>query len=397
MQGEGIEGGGRRARVLLLGAGEVSRELVPAFQRLGADVQVADQDANARAAELSAVIGKSGNTYVIVDSDAFAVDVLREMVDGLAAQEATRVVPSLSALRLSLDREGMRKLAADDLGLPTAPFWFAGTVSELASIVDHAGLPIVVKPVIGVPGEGQSVLLRADDIEPAWQRAVAAGGQRAVAAGGQRAPQRVLAESVVEVDHAVTLLTVRPDESDTALQFCEPIGHRQVGGDALECWQPQEMSAAALDAAKSVAARIVLALGGRGLFGVELLIRGDEVYFSDVNMRPQDCSWVTVRSQRLSAFELYARSALGLPVDTIMISPAAAEVWYSRSDSPDRDSLFAGSELLSGLAVPESDIRVFGSHDGSGRARLGVATATAPDVTTARGRVRKISTALRRP
>jgi phosphoribosylglycinamide formyltransferase 2 len=392
--------------VLVLGAGALSRELVPAFQRLGAEV-VADQHGHSAlrdgADELSAMISKSRPTYLIVDTDEFAVDVLQEVLDHLATEDATRVVPSMSALRLSLDREGMRKLAADELGLPTAPFWFAGTVDELAAIADHAGLPVVVKPVTGAPGEGQSVLLRADDVEPAWRRAVSAGGPSA--------QNRVLAESVVEVDYAITLLTVRTDEHDSALQFCEPIGHRQVGGDALECWQPQEMSGAALDAAKSVAARIVRALGGRGVFGVELLISGDEVYFSDVTVRPQDSGLVTLRSQRLSVFELYARAALGLPVDTIMISPAAAEVWYSSAQPQDGGSSTYG-DLAAALAVPESDIRLFGGNDGSGRprpgvappgaappgvARLGVVTATAPDVTTARGRVRKISTALRRP
>jgi phosphoribosylglycinamide formyltransferase 2 len=391
----------RRARVLLLGAGELSRELVVAFQRLGAEVISADQHAHASASDLDALIAKTRPTYLVVDTDAFPVNVLREVVDSVANQEVTRIVPSLSALRLSLDREGMRKLAADELGLPTAPFWFAGTVAELAAIADHAGLPIVVKPVTGVAGEGQSVLLRAEDVEPAWQRAVAAGGRgtdNPVPAKNVdiNVDNRVLAESVVEVDHAVTLLTVRTDETDAALQFCEPIGHRQVGGDALECWQPQEMSAAALDAARSVAARIVLALGGRGVFGVELLISGDEVYFSDVTLRPQDSGLVTLRSQRLSGFELYARAALGLPVDTIMISPAAAEVWYSSQESQGQ-GLSPGGELVAALAVPESDIRLFDSHDGSGRCRLGVATATAPDVTTARGRVRNITTALRRP
>ena len=189
----------------------------------------------------------------------------------------------------------MRRLAADELGLPTAPFWFAGSVAELTAVAEHAGFPMVVKPVIGVPGEGESVLLRPEDVEPAWQRAIAAGGRVT--------HNRVLAETVVEIDYAVTLLTVRTDGPDgPALSFCEPIGHRQVDGGVLESWQPQQMSEAALGAAKSVAARMVRALGGRGVFGVEVLVRGDEVYFSDVSVRPHDSGLVTLRTQRLSEF-----------------------------------------------------------------------------------------------
>lgn len=395
----------RWARVLLVGAGEMGRELALAFQRLGAEVIAVDRYADAPAHEvaddalvvkvtdpdeLGAAITKTRPTHIVVDTNAVAVDALRAVAD----DGATHVVPSLSALQHSLDREGLRKLAADELGLPTAPFWFAGSADELAAIVDHAGLPMVVRPVVGVPGQGQSVLLRPDDVEPAWQRAVAAGG-RVV-------HNRVLAETVVEIDHAITLLTVRTDDNDgTPPQFCEPIGHRQIDGDALECWQPQQMSTAALDAAKSIAARIVLALGGRGVFSVELLVRGDEVYFSDVGVRLPDSGLVTLRSQRLSQFELRARAVLGLPVDTIMISPAAAEVRYVGPE-PREDAAQhvlktdPQNDLAAAVAVPESDIRLFGCHEGSARRRLGMAMATAPDVTAARTRVREISTALRK-
>ena len=219
----------------------------------------------------------------------------------------------------------MRKLAADELGLPTVPFWFAGSVDELTAVAEHAGFPLVVKPIAGVPGEGESVLLRTEDVEAAWQRAVAAG----------RVPHsRVLAETVVEVDYEITLITVRTTgPTGPALHFCEPIGHRAGDSDLLEAWQPQSLSAPALDAAKSIAARIVNALGGRGVFGVELLVRGDDVYFADVRTRPHDSGLVTLRSQRLSEFELHARAILGLHVDTIMISPGAAEVTYAGAES----------------------------------------------------------------
>ena len=258
----------------------------------------------------------------------------------------------------------MRRLAADELGLPTAPFWFAGSVAELTAVAEHAGFPMVVKPVIGVPGEGESVLLRPEDVEPAWQRAIAAGGRVT--------HNRVLAETVVEIDYAVTLLTVRTDGPDgPALSFCEPIGHRQVDGGVLESWQPQQMSEAALGAAKSVAARMVRALGGRGVFGVEVLVRGDEVYFSDVSVRPHDSGLVTLRTQRLSEFELHARAVLGLPVDAIMISPGAAAVWYSGAESAEETTGPLGDRP--------------GPGRGAGR-RLGGARERRPDLRPPRGR-----------
>ncbi len=285
----------------------------------------------------------------------------------------------------------MRRLAADELGLPTAPFWFAGSVDELTAVAEHAGFPLVVKPVAGVPGEGQSVLLRIDDVEAAWQRAVAAG----------RVPHnRVLAETVVEVDYEITLITVRTTgPTGPALHFCEPIGHREGDGDLLEAWQPQQMSAPALDAAKSIAARIVNALGGRGVFGVELLVRGDEVYFADVRTRPHDSGLVTLRSQRLSEFELHARAILGLHVDTIMISPGAVEVAYAGAESAPAEIAAenVNAVLADALAVAESDVRLFNRPDETdARRRLGVALATAPDVTTARDRVRRVTGVLRK-
>jgi len=388
-------------RVMLVGSGELSRELVLAFQRLGAVVIAVDRYADAPAhdaadealvvkmtdpEELGAAIARVAPDYVVVDTNAVAIDALRAAADG----GSTQVVPAVHATRLSLDREGMRRLAADDLGLPTAPFWFAGSVAELTAVAEHAGFPLVVKPVVGVPGQGMSVLLRPDDVEPAWQRAVDAGG---------RVPHnRVLAETVVEIDYAVTLLTVSTKgPAGPALHFCEPIGHRQVDGGVLESWQPQPMSEAALGAAKSVAARIVRALGGRGVFGVELLVRGDEVYFSDVSVRPYDSGLVTLRTQRLSEFELHARAVLGLPVDTIMISPGAAEVTYTdEADGRPTPRPESAAVLAEALTVPESDVRLFGRHEGAPRLRLGVALATAADVTTARDRVRRVSTTLRR-
>ena len=386
--------------VMLLGSGELSRELTLAFQRLGREVVAVDRYANApahgvadRAAvvkmndadALTAIIDRANPLYVVAESGVIAVDALVA-----AAERGLEVFPTPRSVRMTQDREGMRRLAADELGLPTAPFWFAGSVEELSAVAEHAGFPLVVKPIAGVPGGGQSVLLRADDVEAAWHRAVSAG----------RVPHnRVLAETVVEVDFEITLITVRTTgPTGPALHFCEPIGHR-ADGDVLEAWQPQQLSAPALDAAKSIAARIVNALGGRGVFGVELLVRGDEVYFSDVRMRPHDSGLVTLRSQRLSEFELHARAILGLHVDTIMISPGAAEVTYAGAESAPVDIAPENVNAVLGdaLAVAESDARLFNRPDETEpRRRLGLALATAPDVTTARDRVRRVTGVLRK-
>jgi phosphoribosylglycinamide formyltransferase 2 len=388
-----------RSTVMLLGSGELSRELALAFQRLGADVIAVDRYADApahgvadRAAvvkmndadELTALIEKENPRYVVAEAGVIAADALI----AVAERGNIEVFPTPRSTRLSIDREGLRRLAADELGLPTAPFWFAGSVEELTAVAEHAGFPLVVKPNAAAPGDGQSVLLRVDDVEPAWHRAVAAG----------RIPHnRVMAETVVDVDFEVTLLTVRTTgPAGPAVYFCEPIGHHQADGDVLESWQPQRMSPAALDAGKSIAARIVNSLGGRGVFGVELLVRGDEVYFADVRPRPYDSGLVTLRSQRLSQFELHARAILGLAVDTIMISPAAAEVSYAGAESTganDVDLRVVGEAL----AVAESDVRLFDRPDETdGRRRLGVALATAPDPIVARDRARRVSAALRK-
>ena len=391
---------GARA-VMLLGSGELSRELALAFGRLGAEVIAVDRYADAPAhgvadravvvkmndAEaLTALIQKENPRYVVAEAGLIAADALI----AVAERGAVEVFPTPRSTRLSLDREGLRRLAADELGLPTAPFWFAGSVEELTAVAQHAGFPLVVKPIASAPGEGESVLLRPDDVEPAWHRAVA---------GGRIPHNRVMAESVVDVDFEVTLLTIRTiGPTGPAVHFCEPIGHRaREGADVLESWQPQRMSPAALDAAKSIGARIVNSLGGRGVFGVELLVKGDEVYFDNVRPRPHDAGLVTLRSQRLSEFELHARAILGLPVDTIMISPAAAEVTYAGAEATRTDVADPQAVLADALAVAESDVRLFDRPDESdGRRRLGVALATAPDPIVARDRARRVTAALRR-
>ena len=361
--------------VLLLVGGEHTSDLALAFERLGARVTVSDDMAAMTDADaLTALIDETQPRFVVADAGGVATDALLAAAD----RDDVEVLPTPRALRLSVDGEGLRRLAADELGLPTAPFWFAGSVAELTAVAQHAGYPLLVKPVTAAPGEGESIVLRADDIEPAWRGAVA---------GGRLGLQRVLAETVVEVDVAVTLLTVRTTgPSGPTVSFCEPIGHHRESADTLESWQPQHLPSAALDAAKSIAARIVNSLGGRGVFAVELLVRGDEVYFSDVAPRPRDSALVTLRSQRLSAYELHARAVLGLPVDTIMVSPAAMEI--SSDDHELADDSWRAA-LGEALAVAESDVRLFPSQ-------RWLATATAPDPIVARDRVRRVASALRR-
>jgi phosphoribosylglycinamide formyltransferase 2 len=376
-----------RPKVMLLGSGELSRELAVALRHLGARVIAVDEHPHAPAhgvadhslilpmtdaGELSKAIQRLQPEFVVTATDAVAVDTLEALAAG-AENQRTELVPNARTARLTADREGLRRLAADQLGLPTAPFWFVGSVGELQAVAAHAGYPLLVKPVAG---RGHSVVSGPDDIDAAWQRAV----------GGSAG--RVLAETVVEVDFDVTLLAVRSEGPNGLLvEFCSPIGHRDANGAVLESWQPQQMSPAAVDSAKSIAARIVKALGGRGVFGVELMIKGDEVYFAAVTACPHQSVWVTLRSQRLSAFELQARAILGLPVDTMMMSPAAAHVM-----NPGDGGSPAADALTGALQVPESDLRLFGR--GPHSATLGVALATAPDVATARDRARQVANAL---
>lgn len=394
-----------RTRVALLGSGELSRELVTALQRLGAEVIAVDRYTDSAlhgiadrsvvvdlsdTDELAAAIRWLQPRYVVVASDVVATDALSAVVD----TGVTELVPGFRGARLASDPEGLRRLAADELGLPTAPFWFAGSVAELRAVAQHGGFPMAVKPVTGGLAEGRSVMVRDSDIEPAWQRAVAAGPSGM--------PPRVLAERVVEFDSEVTLLAVHRDGADGAtLDFCAPIGHRSEeepnGQLTVELWQPYPMSAVALAAAKSVAARVARALGGRGLLGVELLVHGDEVYFTGVNVRPYDAALLTLRTQRLTGFELQARAILGLAIDAIMVSPGAARLIYSRRPpgaSDDATTPETMAAVADALSVPESDVVVFSHHEGHPRRRLGLALATGSDAAVARDRAGQVAAVL---
>jgi phosphoribosylglycinamide formyltransferase 2 len=394
----GADGDGT-PRVMMLGSGELSREVAIALRRLGAEVIAVDEYPGAPAHrvahqslvitmtdtdQLSAAIGRVQPDFVVTTAHAVSLDALDALATG-PDNERAELVPSARTVRLTTDREGLRRLAADQLGLPTAPFWFAGSVGELEAVAAHAGYPLLVKPVTGAAGPGHSVVAGPDDIAPAWQRAAAA---QATAEH-----QRVLAETMVEIEFHVTLYAVCSEGvHGPVIEFCAPIGHRRAEADSLEFWQPQNLTSAALDASKSIAARIVKSLGGRGVFGVELMINGDEVYFADVTVCPQPSAWVTLRSQRLSLFALQARAIFGLPVDTMMISPGAARA------IPGRDRCgFPSAEALSrALVIPESDLLAFGRGPAPADAthELGVALATAPDVASARDRAREVATAV---
>ncbi|MBA0046231.1 formate-dependent phosphoribosylglycinamide formyltransferase [Mycobacterium sp. NPDC050853] len=382
-----------RTTVMLLGSGELARELAISFQRLGADVVVVDsreggpaQDAADRT--VLAPIDESERLFELIEKERprFVVPLVEtasgDALDKVAEQKVAQVIPTVKAVRLARDREAMRRMAADELGLPTPAFWFANSVEELHEVLETSGFPAVVRPVSATYGQGQSVVLRDSDAEPAWEQAIASS------VGGI---QRVLVETAVEIDYEITLLTVRTAGvgGATRLYFCEPIAHRQSGTDAMQMWQPQPLSQAALELARSIAARAVNALGGHGVYGVELFVRGDEVYFCDVSARPYDSGLVTVRSQRLSEFDMHARAVLGAPIDTILVSPAAAEVVYGDGDGP------SPRQLDEALQVPESDIRVFGHAETHRRRRIGVGLATAPNTALALTRAQQVARHLR--
>lgn len=371
-------------KVLLLGSGELGKEVAIAFQRLGVEVHAADRYEGAPAhqvahfhyvidmtdpEQLKELVRKVNPHFIVPEIEALATDALAEL-----EQEGFTVVPTARATQLTMNREGIRKLAAEELGLPTSAYAFASTFEEFEVAVGMMGYPCVVKPVMSSSGKGQSVIRSQEDIAAAWEYAMS---------GGRVDQGRVIVERFVDFDYEITLLTVRsidPATGDGCTWFCEPIGHRQDSGDYVESWQPMEMSSVALDAARSVAARITNALGGRGVFGVELFVSGDEVYFSEVSPRPHDTGMVTMASQRFGEFELHARAVLGLPIDVTLTSPGASAVIYGGVEAP----ALAYGGLAEALALPEVDVRLFGKPDSRPRRRMGVAIATAENTDEAR-------------
>ncbi|MGB6245462.1 formate-dependent phosphoribosylglycinamide formyltransferase, partial [Gordonia sp. (in: high G+C Gram-positive bacteria)] len=391
-------------KVLLLGSGELGKEVTIALQRLGVEVIAVDRYADAPAhqvahhaevidmtdaAQVRAVIDKHRPNYVLPEIEAIAT----EAVEAVEAEGVAEVIPSAKAVSATLDRERIRRLADEELGLPTSPYLFAGSLEEMRTAVSSVGFPCVVKPVMSSSGKGQSVVRSADDVDAAWEFA---------RTGARVNNDRVIVEGFVEFDYEITLLTVRavdPATGRLATYFCDPIGHRQVDGDYVESWQPQPMSRVAYDAARSIAARIATAMGdpadttglsGRGVFGVELFIKGDDVYFSEVSPRPHDTGLVTLATQRLSEFELHARAVLGLPVNTMLRSPGASAVIYGRHDAA--AIKFAG--VADALADPDVDLRLFGKPESFARRRMGVAVAAAANPELARRKAVRAASAV---
>ncbi len=372
----GTPGRPSATRVMLLGSGELGKEVVIAFQRLGVEVVAVDRYANAPAHQVA------HRSYVIDMTDASALRALIESerphhiipeIEAIATQvliameaEGYQVTPTAQAAFLTMNREGIRRFAAETLGLPTSPYCFASTLEEVQSAADALGYPCFVKPIMSSSGKGQSRLTAAEQAPMAWSKAKEAARVDL---------QRVIVEGAIEFEFEITLLTVRSLDSNgqPSINFCEPVGHRQVEGDYVESWQPQRMSAVALERAQAIARRIVEGLGGQGIFGVELFVRGDEVWFSEVSPRPHDTGMVTLCTQRLSEFELHARAILGLPVDTSLRRPGASAVIYGGQDAT--DLCYEGIDQA--LAVPESDLRLFGKPQSYVRRRMGVALANA--------------------
>lgn len=377
-------------RVLLCGSGELGKEVVIELQRLGVEVIAVDRYADAPAmqvahrshvidmldgAALRAVIEREQPHFIVPEIEAIATATLVEL-EG----EGYTVVPTARAAQLTMNREGIRRLAAEELGLPTSPYHFADTYEDYAAAAEALGYPCVVKPIMSSSGKGQSLLRSADELQAAWQYAQE---------GGRAGKGRVIVEGFVDFDYEITLLTVRHVGGTS---FCAPVGHRQVKGDYHESWQPQAMSDKALAESERVARAVTEALGGRGLFGVELFVKGDQVWFSEVSPRPHDTGLVTLISQDLSEFALHARAILGLPIPTIrQFGPSASAVILVDGDS--RQTAFAN--LGAALAEPDTALRLFGKPEVKGQRRMGVALARDESIEAARAKAVRASQAVK--
>ena len=376
-------------RAMLLGAGELGKEVIIALQRLGVETIAVDRYADAPGMQvahrahvvsmtdgpaLRALIEKERPHLVVPEIEAIATDMLQE----IEREGLVEVIPTARATRLTMDREGIRRLVAEDLGLPTSPYRFASSLEELQAAIDESiGYPCLVKPTMSSSGKGQSLLRGPDDVAKAWDYAMA---------GGRVSRGRVIVEGFVDFDYEITLLTVRAigARGEIETHFCEPVGHVQVSGDYVESWQPQAMSPVALEKAQEIAAAVTGNLGGRGLFGVELFVRGDQVWFSEVSPRPHDTGLVTLASQRFSEFELHARAILGLPVDVSLRAPGASAVIYGGLDAVG----IAYTGVAEALAVPNTDLRLFGKPESFIKRRMGVAVATGVTTDEARQRAK---------
>jgi phosphoribosylglycinamide formyltransferase 2 len=375
-------------RVMLLGSGELGKEVIIALQRLGVETIAVDRYPDApghqvahRAhvinmadgAALRALVEKERPHIIVPEIEAIATDMLAEIErEGLA-----RVIPTARAAQLTMNREGIRRLAAETLNLPTSPYRFADSLEEMRAAVEAIGYPCFVKPVMSSSGKGQSRVSDASEVDAAWH----------YAATGSRVNQgRVIVEGQIHFDYEITQLTVRAMGANGQIEthFCEPIGHVQVHGDYVESWQPQAMAPLALQRARDIARKVTDDLGGLGIFGVELFVKGAEVWFSEVSPRPHDTGLVTLCSQRLSEFELHARAILGLPADVGLREPGASAVIYGQLEGKG----IAFSRIDDALRVPGADLRLFGKPESFARRRMGVALASADDTDEARRRAK---------
>ncbi len=373
-------------RAMLLGSGELGKEVAIELQRLGVEVIAVDRYANAPAmhiahrahvvdmldgAALRTVIEQEKPDYIIPEIEALATAELVKL-----EQEGFHVVPTARAAQLTMDREGIRRLAAEELQLPTSPYRFSDTEEDYRASVAEVGMPCVVKPVMSSSGKGQSVIRTEDDITTAWQYAQE---------GGRTGPGRVIVEGFIDFDYEITLLTVKAVDG---IHFCDPIGHRQEDGDYQESWQPQAMTPAALKAAQDVGRAIVENLAGNGLYGVELFVKGDNVWFSEVSPRPHDTGMVTLSSQDLSEFALHARALLGLPVAGIrQYGPTASAVILPEGKSV--DARF--DELDAALIAPGTSLRLFAKPEINGKRRMGVALASGTTTDEAVARAKTVA------
>ncbi|KGT48209.1 phosphoribosylglycinamide formyltransferase 2 [Acinetobacter sp. HR7] len=372
-------------KVLLLGSGELGKEVVISLQRLGVEVHAADRYDHAPAMqvahqshtlnmadpeELRKLIDQVQPNLIVPEIEAIATQVLVEIEE----QNIASVIPSAKAVNLTMNREGIRRLAAEELGLPTSAYRFADSLESFRAACDDIGYPNFVKPVMSSSGKGQSRVKSFAEVDAAWEYAQT---------GGRVNQGKVIVESQIDFDFEITLLTVRaknPKTDEIETSYCDPIGHRQDSGDYVESWQPQPMTPAALEEAKRIANKVTTALGGCGIFGVELFVKGDKVWFSEVSPRPHDTGLVTLASQFQSEFELHARAILGLPVNTARHSVAASAVIYAGVD--DKNLSYSGLNLA--LADGNTDLRLFGKPEGFKRRRMGVATARAETTDQAR-------------
>jgi len=374
-------------RVMLLGSGELGKEVIIALQRLGVEVIAVDRYENAPGHQVAHrahvidmtdgeallnLVKKERPHLIVPEIEALNTQTLAEIESAGLAQ----VIPTVRAVQLTMNREGIRRLAAETLGLPTSPYAFANSQQALQDAIDAGiGYPCFIKPTMSSSGKGQSRITNASEVAGAWEYA---------ASGGRVNQGVVIVEGQIDFDYEITLLTIRAKNAngDIETSFCAPIGHLQKRGDYVESWQPQAMTANALKESQRIAKAVTDNLGGLGLFGVELFVKGDHVWFSEVSPRPHDTGMVTMATQRFNEFELHARAILGLPVNAEMRAPGASAVIYGGVDS--KNLSFEGVEQA--LAVPESDIRLFGKPESFERRRMGVALATGKDVDEARAR-----------